>query len=157
MQSVDDTAFESLRPMLRNLVQKVHGHAGQHDPSDQEIADAIGPLLYGHVVNVPGDVQRDLLRVVVNESIQTLGWFLGIARNLRIITFRNATDLCGRIVANVSTIGAPHPSRKGLLKAVRETRAKNICEDPAAQRKVRDICVRIIGYIDNQEMDRRKV
>jgi len=157
MQSVDDTAFNSLRPMLRDLVQKVHGHAGQHDPSDQEIADAIGPLLYGHAVNAPGNVQHHLPAVVVNESIQTLGWFLGIARNLGIIRFRNATDLCGRIVANISTIGAPHPSRKGLLKAVRESSAKTFFEDPTGQRKVRGICMYIVEYIDNRGMDRRKV
>jgi hypothetical protein len=85
----------------------------------------------------------------VNESIPTLGWFLGIACNLGIITIRNTTDLCGRIVANISTIGAPRPSRKGLLKAVRQSRANTFCEDTAAHRKVREICVRIIGYIDN--------
>lgn len=144
MQLVEDTASDSLCATLRNLVQKVHGHAGTHDPTEREIADAIGPLLYRRVANEPA-------RVMINEALQTLGWFLSISRNLGIITHSNATNLCKRIAENVSTIGAPNPSRKGLLKAFREVNAKDAREYATVRRKLRDICLRIIEYIDNLE------
>ncbi|MBT1708747.1 hypothetical protein KK062_10955 [Fulvivirgaceae bacterium PWU5] len=159
MQSVDDTAFKSLRPMLRNLVQKVHGHAGTYDPSEKEIADAIGPLLYKHAVNVPReqfDLEADMQRLVLHVSLQTLGRFLRIARNLGIITCHSGKDLCQRIATNVRTIGSSRPSPKGLLKAFGEPNSNNFHEYAAAQQRVRDICSRIIEYIDEQKSNRQK-
>jgi hypothetical protein len=159
MQSVDDTAFNSLRPMLRNLVQQVHGHAGTYDPSEKEIADAIGPLLYKHAVNVPHgqiDPAADMQRVMLNVSRQTLGRFLRIARNLGIITCHSGKDLCQRIAANVRTIGSSRPSLKGLLKAFGEPNENNFHEYAAAEQQVRDICLRVVEYINSQESDRRK-
>jgi hypothetical protein len=152
MQPVDDAAFNSLCAMLRNLVQQVHGHAGPDNPSKRELADAIAPLLYQDAARL---LQRELLldlrRIILNMPLKVLGRLLRIAYNLGIIRPPNGTDMCSRIASNVSTIGTPRPTTKGLLKAFARRKGEPAHEYIEADQKVRALCVRVIEYIDNAE------
>jgi hypothetical protein len=150
MQPVEDTAFNSLCAMLRNLVQKVHGQAGPDTPSERELADAVALLFYrdaGH--RAEHELYLDLRRIILGMPLKVLGRLLRIARTMGIITYHNATDMCGRIAANVSTVGKRRPTRKGLLKAFADPKGKLADEYADADQKVRELLVRMIAYIDN--------